>query len=157
MKVTSLLLLTCLALSAFAQDHHHEAVNKRGESSQGMGFSQTETTHHFLLTEDGGIIQVTANNPEDKQSIQQVQQHFAKIAQLFAKGDFNIPHFVHDQTPPGVPTMQRLKSEIRYSNENLPDGVQLKIETSSDEARKAIHDFLRFQIEDHQTGDPITL
>src|SRR4051812_32886857 len=48
-----ILLITCVSIAALAQEHqdHYDAVNKRGESHQGMGFSQTETTHHFLLTE----------------------------------------------------------------------------------------------------------
>lgn len=157
MRIASFLLFTCLALSTFAQDHHHDAVNKRGEAPQGMGFSQTETTHHFFLTSSGGVIQVTANDGSDRGSAEKIQQHFQHIAQLFAKGDFNIPHFVHDQTPPGVPTMKRLKSQIQYTPENLPNGARLKIETSSESARKAIHEFLRFQIQDHKTGDPETV
>ena len=32
------------------------ALNERGE--KGMGFSQTATTHHFLIRPDGGVIQV---------------------------------------------------------------------------------------------------
>lgn len=38
-----------------AQDSH-AAMNKRG--TEAMGFSQTDTTHHFLLTANGGAIQV---------------------------------------------------------------------------------------------------
>jgi hypothetical protein len=157
MKVAAFVAFLCLSLPSFSQEHHHDAVNKRGEMPQGMGFSQTGTTHHFLLTKEGGVIQVTANDSADKQSIEQVQQHFAHIAQLFAKGDFNIPHFVHDQTPPGVPTMKRLKAQIQYVPENLPDGARMRIQTSSEQARRAIHDFLIFQIRDHKTGDPETI
>jgi len=33
---------------------------------------------------------------------------------MFSQRNFNIPMFVHDITPPGVPTMQRLHNEIHY-------------------------------------------
>src|SRR5712664_1346364 len=39
-------------------DSSSSAMNDRGE--KGMGFSQTTTTHHFLLSADGGVIQVEA-------------------------------------------------------------------------------------------------
>jgi hypothetical protein len=76
---------------------------------------------------------------------------------MFSEGNFSIPHFVHDQTPPGVPTMKQLKDSIRYSAEPLSNGGRIKIETSSPEGIAAIHDFLRFQIKDHETGDSTTV
>ena len=162
MKVFAIALM--LVAAAFSQtgstnpDHkHYEGVQHRGAAHEGMGFSQTETTHHFILTPSGGIIQVTANDPKDRESIEQVQMHFGHIAQSFAKGDFTIPHFVHDQTPPGVKTMQQLKQQITYTNEKLDNGARLLIATRSPKALAAIHDFLRFQIKDHQTGDPLTV
>jgi hypothetical protein len=161
MKALTLLVLCTLCALAQTQpahpDAHHEAVNERGEAHQGMGFSQTETTHHFILTPNGGYIQVTANDPRDRKNIEQVQMHFSHIAKSFAQGDFSIPHFVHDQTPPGVKTMQELKRQIKYSNQKLENGAKLVISTSSPQGIEAIHDFLRFQISDHQTGDPTTV
>jgi hypothetical protein len=136
---------------------HYEGVDKRGAAHEGMGFSQSATTHHFLLTENGGIIQVTANDPVDKDSIAEVQQHFEHIRMSFAKGDFSIPHFVHDQTVPGVKVMQQQKASIRYTAEKIDNGARLRMETKSPEALAAIHEFLRFQIADHRTGDPGTV
>jgi hypothetical protein len=53
--------------------------------------------------------------------------------------------------------MQKLKKQIHYTSETLPNGARVKIETTSPQAVAAVHDFLRFQIEDHQTGDPVTV
>src|SRR5262249_25075830 len=136
---------------------HLADVQKRGEAHEGMGFSQSETTHHFWLTSSGGIIQVTANDPKDSSSIAEIQQHFQHISQMFAEGNFSIPHFVHDQTPPGVETMQKFKQEITYKPQKLSNGARLNIRTDSPVAVAAIHDFLKFQIEDHNTGDPGTV
>lgn len=138
-------------------DDHFTGVAERGAAHEGMGFSQTATTHHFWLTKDGGIIEVTANDPQDTRSVETIQQHFQHISQLFARGDFAIPHFVHAQNPPGVKTMQKLKSQITYTPESFSQGAKLVISTASPKAVAAIHEFLRFQIADHQTGDPLTV
>ncbi|MDT7602646.1 MAG: hypothetical protein QOF61_643 [Acidobacteriota bacterium] len=138
---------------ADAHAAHLASVNARGE--QGMGFSQTATTHHFLLMSDGGAIQVEVNDPKDASSRDQIRMHFAHIAEMFAAGNFDTPMFVHDQVPPGVAVMQKLKAEIAYRYEETQDGARVRISTRNREARAAVHSFLRFQIKDHQTGDPL--
>jgi hypothetical protein len=130
----------------------HAKMDARGEHA--MGFSQTATTHHFLLSEDGGAIQVDANSAADKATIEEIRTHLARIAKRFAEGDFDIPMFVHDTVPPGVPEMKQLKSDIRYSFEPTDAGGRVVIATKKNRAVEAIHKFLRFQIEEHRTGDP---
>jgi hypothetical protein len=133
-------------------DSHHEGVNKRGD--QAMGFSHAKTTHHFRLKTDGGAIEVEANAGDDTASRDQIRTHLKHIAQKFAEGDFAAPMFIHSQTPPGVPAMKQLKAEIRYQFEETERGGRVRITTVNADAIKAIHEFLRFQIEDHKTGDP---
>ena len=41
----------------------HAKMNERGE--KGMGFSQTDTIHHFFLNSSGGVIQVEAKDSAD--------------------------------------------------------------------------------------------
>jgi TusA-related sulfurtransferase len=118
---------------------------------------QPRITSFFILTPNGGIVQVTANDPKNTEQIETIQMHMKHITEMFSEGNFSIPHFVHDQTPPGVPTMKELKDAIRYSAEPLSNGGRIKIETTSPEGIAAVHEFLRFQIKDHQTGDPTTV
>lgn len=138
---------------AASDAHDHDAMNHRGEN--GMGFSQTETTHHFLLTPDGGAIQVEANGPDDTANRDNIKMHLHHIAGAFKSGDFNIPMFVHDTTPPGVPAMKQHAKDIRYTIEETPKGGRVVLHTNNKEALAAIHDFLRFQITEHKTGDPL--
>src|SRR5215210_2878657 len=91
-------------------DAHLAAVNARGEAA--MGFSQTETAHHFLLTRDGGVIQVEAKDAADAANRDRVRQHLAHVARMFADGDFETPMLVHARTPPGADAMSRLKADI---------------------------------------------
>jgi hypothetical protein len=126
-------------------------VEKHGD--QAMGFPHGKTTHHFRLYSDGGAIEVTANHRKDTENIQAIRSHLAHIVRLFSDGDFSIPMFVHDQVPPGVPVMKEKRDQISYSLEEISAGARLRIQTKNGEAVKAVHDFLRFQIEDHHTGD----
>jgi hypothetical protein len=136
-----------------AQDDHHAAVNQRGDHV--MGFTHEKTTHHFRLYADGGAIQVTANDPKDTESRDQIRMHLSHIAQMFAAGDFQAPMLIHDQTPPGAATLQRLKAEVSYRFEETPNGGRVRIATKNKEALSAAHEFLRFQISDHRTGDTL--
>ena len=142
------------ALTGFAQtDHARHDMEDRG--NQGMGFAQDKTTHHFLLRKDGGTIQVTANSGDDKASIEHIRMHLEHIRAAFQSGDFNIPGFVHDQTPPGVPAMIKLKDQIHYGFEEIAQGGRVVISTKNAKAVDAVQSFLRFQITEHKTGDAL--
>jgi len=124
---------------------------KRGD--QAMGFSQEKTTHHFRLFKDGGAIEVTAKDPKDTASRDEIRQHLSHITQMFAAGNFNVPMLIHATTPPGVPTMKDLRDQIRYVFQEMDSGARIRISTTNPQALAAIHSFLRFQIEEHETGD----
>jgi hypothetical protein len=147
-KFLAALLWTALGL---AQSDHHAAVDKRGDHV--MGFSHEKTTHHFRLYADGGAIDVSANDAQDTESRDQIRVHLSHIAVMFRNGDFQAPMLIHDQMPPGVSTLQRLKREVSYRFVETPDGGRVRISTKNKEALTAIHDFLKFQIADHHTGD----
>jgi hypothetical protein len=140
--------------AALQPDHSkHQEMEHRG--NQGMGFDQQKTTHHFLLRKDGGAIQVTAKSATDKDSLKEIRMHLQHIRRAFQSGEFNIPIFVHDQTPPGVPAMTKLKEQIHYRYESIENGGRVLISSRNPEAIAAVHDFLKFQITEHQTGDPL--
>jgi hypothetical protein len=132
---------------------HHAGVNARGDEV--MGFDHARTTHHFTLTADGGIIAVSANEESDTTSLDAIRAHLSHVAQMFAAGDFEAPMLIHDQVPPGVPVMKEKKGAIRYSYGETKTGAEIVIATADPKALAAIHDFLRFQISDHQTGDSV--
>ena len=138
-----------------AENSHHAAVEEHGD--QAMGFSHDATTHHFRLSAKGGAIEVTANDLNDKASTEAIRSHLSHIAVMFGNGDFTTPMFVHDSVPPGVTTMKLLKAKIRYKYEEISCGGRVRIESSDPVALAAIHDFLRFQITDHQTGDTLAV
>ena len=164
-NVTGLFWALMLPTALFAapqqtiQHHDHqghqrvEGVNKRGYHA--MGFSHEKTTHHFRLSRDGGSIEVTANDPNDAASQEQIKTHLSHIAKLFKEGDFSKPLFIHGETPPGVATMKRLKTDISYTFEEIERGARVRIASANPEGVEAIRAFLRYQIKDHQTGDSL--
>jgi hypothetical protein len=142
--------------SAPSADQQHQAdVNTHGDMA--MGFSHLKTTHHFSLTKSGGAISVEANDPKDLTSLDQIRMHLQHISHAFKLGDFSAPEMTHSRVPPGVGVMQRKKSEIDYRFIRTKLGGKVVIATKSPEALEAIHRFLKFQIEDHRTGDPLTV
>ena len=142
-------------LPLLVQHDHSKYGEMERRGNQGMGFDQDKITHHFLLRKDGGAIQVTANSADDKTSREEIQMHLHHIAHAFKSGDFNIPMFVHDQTPPGVDTMKKLKNQIKYKYELAENGGRVVISSANTDAVAAIHEFLKFQITEHQTGDAL--
>jgi len=162
MKPIAILALLVFASGVQAQQkmaqegspNSHCEMMKRGE--KGMGFSQQTTTHHFRLLADGGAIEIGANDPKDNDTRDQIRQHLSHIAKMFSDGNFEIPMFIHDKTPPGVPTMAELRDQIHYDFEPMDSGGRVRIHTSDARAVEAVHEFLLFQITEHQTGDPMS-
>jgi hypothetical protein len=162
MRVNAILAVLVLASAIQAQqsnpqttEQQHAAMMKRGDD--GMGFSHEKTTHHFILLKDGGAIQVSVNNPKDDASREHIRMHLSHVAEMFSAGNFNVPMFIHDTTPPGVPTMTKLHSEIHYRYQETDTGGRINIETVNPNALEAVHEFLQFQIAEHKTGDPTEL
>lgn len=150
LAISGIALLRLPAL-ARAPDPHHAAVDARGDHV--MGFDHEKTTHHFRLTTSGGAIEVSANDAGDIESRDAIRGHLPHIAAMFARGDFDAPMLIHGRVPPGVPAMRKRKSLIRWAYEETAAGGRILATTRDARARAALHEFLRFQIRDHRTGD----
>ena len=142
-----------LAGAQAAQADHHAQMNARGDKA--MGFDQHATIHHFYLHEDGGVIEVTVKDGGDKANLAAIRTHLPHIAKMFAAGDFSTPHFVHADAVPGTDAMKRLRDRITYAFEEIRDGGRVRMTTRHARALGAIHEFLRYQIADHKTGDSL--
>lgn len=129
----------------------HAAMVERG--GHVMGFPAAKTTHHFRLFLDGGEIEVRANDRDDAATRDMIRMHLSHIAGMFSEGNFNAPMLIHDTTPPGVPTMKRVREQIQYQYEPTASGGRVRIQTQDPQALDAVHAFLLFQIVEHRTGD----
>jgi len=130
-----------------------EAEMKR-RGNLAMGFDQEKTSHHFLLTRAGGSIEVVVNQSSDEVSRKQIRDHLKTISQEFAAGIFRSPIATHGEAPPGVSVLRERKALITYAYDETPTGARVVISTTDRTARKSVHEFLRYQIREHATGDP---
>ena len=146
--------------AGMTHEEHMAQMKKEAEMKQhgnaAMGFDQDRTTHHFLMTSDGGSIAVDANDPADQASIAQIRSHLQNISIAFKHGDFGKPRETHSEYPAGVPVMQRLKDEMTYAYAETLRGGIVRIVTANPEALAAVHAFLAYQVKEHATGDPLT-
>ena|ERR1051326_4496574 len=144
------IVLTLLAAPLAAQ--HHSMP-----SGQAMGFDQDAAVHHFTLTSSGGTIAVAARDAGDVTNVTTIRTHLRGIAVAFSQGKFDAPFATHGEIPPGVPTLQRLKSAVSYSYTETAAGGRVDISTTNAKALEAVHAFLRYQIREHRTGDSETI
>lgn len=139
----------CPMMSAHAKrdgvDRRHDAVT---------GVHHEHAVHHFLLTPTGGTIRLEAAGAGPDEARDRIREHLQVITKSFAEGDFAIPMLIHDEVPPGVEDMKKMKAAIRYEFAPTGKGGEVRISTKDPAALAAVHAFLRFQIADHGTGDP---
>src|SRR5688500_7939234 len=109
-----------------------------------LAFDQAKAIHHFYLHEDGGLIEITAKDGKDKKAVGEIRQHLNAVMKMFAEGHV-----------PASPAMQRLRDRIKYEYEDVSGGGRLKISTRHVRALSGVHEFLRLQITELKTGDPL--
>ena len=131
-------------------DSGFAALQQRGETA--MGVDQYTSAHVFEPLPNGGRI-VLQRQEADSLGEATIRAHMRTIATAFASGDFAIPGFVHSMSDvPGTAKMKELRSEITYTERDLPRGGEVVISTRNPDAVAAIHDFLAFQRMDHRAG-----
>lgn len=143
-------LLFLTLLQAPSPDQHKD-MNARG--AHVMGFDQDKTTHSFRLHADGGAVDISVKDRADVTNRDAIRSHLPHIAQMFGDGSFEAPMLIHAARVPGTEQMTALKNRIRFVYVETPGGGRLDIFTSDAAALHAVHEFMRFQIADHRTGD----
>jgi tetratricopeptide (TPR) repeat protein len=134
----------------------HQATHQRG--AHVMGFDQDKTVHHFLLFEDGGAIDIVVKDPADTANRDAIRAHLPHIAMMFGQGNFEAPMLVHEtKAVPGIQTLTARKDAIAYRYVETPAGGRVDVVTKDAQALQALHEFLRYQIKEHRTGDPGTV
>jgi len=157
MRLVSLLCVLVFLASrpdslAARQDHHGTSDQR---AAMVMGFDQDRTTHHFLLFDDGGAIDVSVKKSADTNNRDAIRSHLPHIATMFGEGNFDAPMLVHDsKNVPGTKLMAERRGAIRYQYMETANGGRVNIVTADPDALAAVHQFLTFQIAEHKTGDP---
>jgi hypothetical protein len=109
-----------------------------------MGFSHEMASHHFLLFNDGGAIEIEAEDPNDSASKEAIRDRLVQIARMFSQGDFQLPILIPATvqlrpkesriTSCKKQTLQVLSYEVQIG-EALESRVQIARLSSLDETR----------------------
>jgi len=114
-----------------------------------MPFDLDATTHIFEKTEQGGIQQVVADDPDDADTIAQIRTHLAEQAERFAQGDFHNPQMIHGAAMPGLHELMMGAEQIVIEYSELPNGAQILYTTDDVDLITAIHSWFDAQVADH--------
>lgn len=154
MRIPTLAALALLAFASATAGAGQNPASHDGRGAMVMGFDQNRTSHHFLLFTDGGAIDVSANDQSDAKNRDAIRSHLPHIAMMFGSGDFDAPMLVHNSASvPGTKVMAERKDRLRYEYVETPNGGRVNIVTTDPKALDAVHAFLKYQIDEHKTGD----
>ena len=154
--IVALSVAAALTTPAASSQDPHKSMNDRGAAV--MGFDQETTVHHFYLYDDGGAIDIAVKDAADAKNRDAIRSHLKHIAMMFGTGNFDAPMLVHDAAHvPGTAVMTDRKAKIAYSSTETPKGGRVDIVTKDKAALSGIHDFMKYQIMEHHTGDPATV
>jgi hypothetical protein len=108
------------------------------------------------VTDTGGIQQVIAKDPNDRQQIALIQQHLQHETMQFGQGNFSDPSTLHGPDMPGLKELEAGTGQIKVEYTTLPNGAQLTYTTSDSQLITALHQWFGAQLSDHgpDTTDP---
>ena len=139
-----LLLFACG--SAVAQTHQ-ERVHEMSHSV--MPFDMAKTVHIFKMTESGGVERVIVTDKSYADQIKLIQQHLREEAGRFQRGDYADPAKLHGADMPGLRELQLGARRVKVSYFNLPEGAEIRFETTDPHLLTAMHRWFGAQLSEH--------
>lgn len=156
--VALLLLLTVSFVSAQTASTQTVAPELKTRYLKATGLDPDKIVQHYYLVKNGGVIELAAKDPNDTATATAIMKYLEAQRQLFEKGKNDTAIEIHGKTPDGYLGIRKLRNEITFyptKNDTGTGGV-LRMFSVNPEAKKAIQDFLKFQITEFQTGDSPT-
>ncbi len=151
------LLLSTLASIGWSQSPLSIDKDLNSRFSKTLGTDIGRVVQHYYLVKNGGVIEFTAKDANDTTTISALQKYMDTQKDLFEKGKNDADADVHGKVPDGIPNLKRLRNEITFFAVKNDDGAALRMFSVNDQARQAIQDFLKFEINEHKTGDPLVV
>ena len=139
--------LCALAVAAAPTPRQQEVAQK---GAMVMPFNIHNSTHVFQKNTTGGIQQVLAKDPKDKDLIAAIRQHLLMEAERFGKGDYSDPMKIHGMAMPGVQYLSKVKAgQIAITYRELPAGAAIDYAGRDAATVDAIHKWFDAQLDDH--------
>jgi len=135
------------ALAAAPTARQQEVAQK---GAMVMPFNIKNSTHVFQKNQSGGIQQVVAKDPNDKDLIAAIRSHLEMEADRFGKGDYSYPMKIHGMGMPGVQYLSHIKpGQIAITYRNVPAGAAVDYVGRDAATVDAIHKWFDAQLDDH--------
>ena len=147
-----------MAAAAVAQEPPRPFVDPAllSRASKVSGFDSERVNLHFYILKNGGAVEVTAKDPNDEATIKAIQAYLKKESDLWTKGNFETVTVVYGRPPEGTMQLKKLRDDVTFHAVQEENGAVIRMFTVNPTAKAAIHDYLRFQIDQLKTGDPTT-
>ncbi len=148
-------LLLALTSAAWSQSPAPTDNDLDARFSKALGTDTNKVTQHYHLVKNGGVIEFAAKDPSDTATIVAIQKYLNAQKDLFEKGKTDADADAHGRIPDGLPVLKKLRNEITFFAVKNEDGAVLRMFTTNLQARQAIQEFMKFEINEHKTGDPL--
>ena len=148
--------LSLLAVAISAQEPPKPFVDPTllSRVTKVSGFDNERVNRHFYVLKNGGAVEITVKDPNDEATIKAIQAHLKKESDLWTKGNFETLTTVYGRPPEGAAQLKKLRDEVTYAVVAEENGAVIRMFTVNQSAKSAIHDYLKFQIDQLKTGDP---
>ena len=148
-------LLLTLGSFGWSQTSAPAETDLNSRFSKALGIDADKISQHYYLVKNGGVIEFTSKDPADSATISAVQKYLEAQKDLFEKGKNETGSEIHGKVPDGVLTLKKLRNDITFFAVKTDGGAALRMFSVNTQARQAIQDFLKFEITEHKTGDPL--
>jgi hypothetical protein len=154
--IRAVMTLMMLTIASSAQEPPRPYVDPAflNRVSKVSGFDSERVVRHFYLLKNGGAIEVAAKDPNDETTVKAVQAYLKKESDLLAKGNFENVNAIYGKLPDGTPQLKKMRDTVTFAAVPEENGGVLRLLTVNPQAKSAIHDYLRYQIDQFKTGDP---
>ena len=116
-----------------------------------MPFNPHSITHAFQKNQTGGIQQITAKDPNDKDLIAAIRTHLEAEAERFGNGQYSDPAWTHGKAMPGVKYLNSIKpGQMAITYRNVPGGAAVDYVGNDAATIDAIHKWLDAEISDQE-------
>lgn len=124
--------------------------------SKTLGIDIDKVAQHYYLVRAGGVIELTAKDPNDTSTVKAIQKYLDMQKDLFEKGKNESENEVHGKVPDGAPVLKKMRNEITFYSGKTDEGGVLRMFTTNEQAKQAVYEFIKFEIGEHNTGDALT-
>ena len=148
---TATLLALPLGQDPPPHDHppSHGSAEMADRATRVMPFDLATTTHAFTTTPDGGIQQVTADDPDDTANITAIRDHLAREAAAFAAGNYRDPATIHGADMPGLDELETGAPQVQVTYTEVPAGARITFRSTDPSLVAAVHAWFARQNSDH--------